>query len=479
MKEKKLQIIVVACFVLVISGIVFLKTDFSNDEHYSDIINDNLYNSGEGLIAITGFICDYDEVLPNGGIIVRGSDIIWEGEGKDLLDIKDKLSSMKLLQTDDFIYPGLIDSHNHPDYNFLPKWKPQQLFNNRYEWASKTSYKKFMDPKRDLQKKRGFNVFFPKLAEVKDLLNGTTMTQGARRLSALSGLVRNCDSYNGVKDDFISTSIKPLGGRELKRVDEIIENLDSGKVRKHIVHLAEGKDEESRQEFYEMQKLGLIRKELVIIHGTALKDKEFKKMSEIKIPLIWSPRSNMVLYGETTRVDKAINDGVKVALAPDWSLTGSENIREELDYAIKVNKEQLNSFFTDIQLFGMITKVPADILGFGDYLGLIEPGMKADIIITDKKLPDNPYKNIGMIKEKEINLVMINGRVYYGEPDYVSSLADPVKFEKIKVEGQNKLIDIAEDEKIYPYATQTFKQLMQEFKDAGYSKDILRIKVEF
>jgi len=479
MNEKKLKIIVIACYAIVILGIIFLKLDIPQEETYSDLIKEHLSNSGKGLLAITGYICDYEEIIPEGGLILEADKIIWEGEKDDLLDISEKLTLMKILETDDYIYPGLIDAHNHPDYNFLPKWEPDNFFDNRYEWARKTAYRKFMDPKRDLQKKRGFNVFFPKLAEIKAILNGTTMTQGTRRLSALSGLTRNADSYNKSCEDYISTSIKPLGGRELKRVDDIIENLNSGKIRKHIVHLAEGKDEESRQEFYEMEKLGLIRKELVVIHGTALQEPEFEKMHQINIPLVWSPKSNMVLYGETTRVDKAIEKGVEVALGPDWSVTGSENIREELMFAEKVNKEQLNSFFTDRQLFGMITAIPAKILGFDEFIGLLEPGMEADIFITDKVLEDNPYSNIGVIKENQINLVMVKGRIYYGAPEYIATLDSPEKFESIKVQGEDKLIDVAEDEKIYPYATQTFEELMQEFRNAGYKHDILRIKVEF
>src|SRR5207253_1274694 len=40
-----------------------------------------------------------------------------------------------------------------------------------------------------------------------------------------------------------------------------------------------------------------------------------------KVGLIWSPRSNIELYGDTTDVRTAKRMCVKIALAPDWSPT--------------------------------------------------------------------------------------------------------------------------------------------------------------
>ena len=49
--------------------------------------------------------------------------------------------------------------------------------------------------------------------------------------------------------------------------------------------------------------------------------------------IVWSPFSNLALYGETTDVATAIGLGIKVALGPDWSPTASKNLLHELKVA--------------------------------------------------------------------------------------------------------------------------------------------------
>jgi len=55
-------------------------------------------------------------------------------------------------------------------------------------------------------------------------------------------------------------------------------------------------------------------------------------MGRKKAKLIWSPHSNIVLDGETN-IRGALQHNVVVALAPDWSVTGSDNMLDELKTA--------------------------------------------------------------------------------------------------------------------------------------------------
>jgi cytosine/adenosine deaminase-related metal-dependent hydrolase len=73
-----------------------------------------------------------------------------------------------------------------------------------------------------------------------------------------------------------------------------------------------------------------------IIHGVALRKPDFEKMAAAGVGLIWSPRSNIELYGETADVATAKAVKVKedqritIALAPDWSPSGSDGVLQEL-----------------------------------------------------------------------------------------------------------------------------------------------------
>ena len=53
-------------------------------------------------------------------------------------------------------------------------------------------------------------------------------------------------------------------------------------------------------------------------------------MREFDVTLVWSPRSNLALYGETVDIGAALNSGLRIELSTDWSPSGSFNMREEV-----------------------------------------------------------------------------------------------------------------------------------------------------
>ena len=73
---------------------------------------------------------------------------------------------------------------------------------------------------------------------------------------------------------------------------------------------------------------------------------DFDDMKTAGAKLVWSPKSNVVLYGTTTNIPLARSKGVPVALAPDWSLSGSVNILDELRFAAAWDKTKWGSTFT-------------------------------------------------------------------------------------------------------------------------------------
>ena len=109
-----------------------------------------------------------------------------------------------------------------------------------------------------------------------------------------------------------------------------------------IVHLAEGvRDGErergdpfsSRHEFDVIRSLGLLTHATVIIHGTGLERTDFAAMHDAGAKLVWSPLSNLLLYGHTANVYDALAEGVNVALGTDWTPSGSPTLLDELKVA--------------------------------------------------------------------------------------------------------------------------------------------------
>jgi cytosine/adenosine deaminase-related metal-dependent hydrolase len=151
-----------------------------------------------------------------------------------------------------------------------------------------------------------------------------------------------------------------------------------------------------------------------VIHGVAFTPSDFRKMRSAAAALVWSPRSNIDLYGSTTDVIAAFREGVFVALAPDWAPTGNRNMLAELQYAAQFNKDQLGGFFSNQQLFEMATSIPARIARIDDKVGSIQVGLYADLFLL-RGDATRPFDALMQSTPKDVQLVFVNGVPVYGD----------------------------------------------------------------
>ena len=112
-----------------------------------------------------------------------------------------------------------------------------------------------------------------------------------------------------------------------------------GSLNAWFVHLSEGVDQSSKAEFDALWDKGLIMDETVVIHGTGMDASQFNQMGTTGAGLVWSPFSNLVLYGDTTDVVAADNAGITISIAPDWGPSGTKNNLHELKVADMWNRE--------------------------------------------------------------------------------------------------------------------------------------------
>jgi 5-methylthioadenosine/S-adenosylhomocysteine deaminase len=445
--------------IIVSLQIGFLLYEKEIKDYFSNWGHDNKYHvsllSGEVFI-LSGTLVDYKRIINDGVIVIQNGKIAWEGK-RNMLDSGNK----SILITNAYIYPGFLDTHNHPSYDFLPKWRPKRKFVNRYQWAGTKAYHSLTNPRRKLMKKKDFKLLMNKIAEVKAIISGTTMIQGARKLKGLSGFVRELDSYPECCKDMVSSAIHPLQPREKKRASRILDAINKHREEFHLIHLGEGTDEKSKNELYELGPLGLLRKETVIIHGTAFGKKEFEVMKKHGMNLIWSPMSNYTLYKTTTRADWAAQAGLTVALAPDWSITGSDNILEELKFAWKMNKKLFNGYFKPKDLFEMITINPAKIFNLDKYLGSLQVGKEADLVVIAKK-NKNPFINLLEVSLADVLLVTIHGELFYGQKKWFPIFGKKNDFELLNVDNKIRALDITEDKRL-PLDDIRYKDILKRF----------------
>ena len=158
------------------------------------------------------------------------------------------------------------------------------------------------------------------------------------------------------------------------------------------------------------------------IHAAGLLPEDFDVLAQQHASMVWSPLSNLLLYGGTARVDAARAAGVTIGLGSDWSPTGSKNLLGELKVAWLYSQHVLNGLFTARDLVAMATRDAARILKWEGLLGTIAAGARADLLVIDGTAGD-PYDALIHAKETDIRLVMINGVARYGVPALMAPLA--------------------------------------------------------
>ncbi len=361
-----------------------------------------------------------------------------------------------IIQTNGMIMPGLIDSHNHGLFNIFNEddWNPGKFFKNHTQWnpTSEPRYGAVVDAKQYMESvSSGANVSceMAKYAETKAIIAGTTsflLAPGATTRKCYRVSARTIDTpHNLLPDDKIRTSISvPSTGAAKSACDAI----KAGTTNAYVVHIAEGIDTTSKKEFDKLlaRENGCFEsKETAITHGTSLTALEFGKMAAADMKLIWSPTSNVFLYNDTTNIPLAISSGVKtIALAPDWALGGGLNMLEELRFADNWDNTKFGDVLSPERLFKMVTSEAAVALGVQQYLGSLEVGKRADITVFSGGVT-TPYDDLLKARPENVRLVMVDGRVAYGDKAIEAAGPAAPGCETINICGVDKFLCLAQD----------------------------------
>lgn len=390
--------------------------------------------SAAAPFALRGCILTPKQKIEDGYVEVVGSIIRRVGEAKPdagipVIDTKKGV-----------ILPGLIDLHGHPEYNVFAAWEPPKLYKNRGQWRRSDAYKAVV--KTPWKVLKPLHRQMTRYAEIRALVSGVTAIQGASEdYPQEEALVRNVDlRIFGQHKARTSIDLK----RDVEKHAQWRQEITDQKVTAFYVHLAEGVDETSMKEFdYLKNEAKLLTAATVIIHGTALIPAQLQDVKDAGAKLVWSPQSNLRLYGKTTDIATALSLGIPVGLGADWLPSGSPNLLAELKIAWREIKQQHGSI-TAKQLVTMVTSGAAEIAGLGDHLGLLAAQRPADIVVLERRY-DDPWENVIEAHPSWIDLVTIGGDLTYGRPEWIKKLAvsDSAipKLEPVLAWGKPMLLD--------------------------------------
>ncbi len=365
-----------------------------------------------------------------------------------------------VVQTHGVIYPGMIDAHNHILFDIFDEthWSPSKVYTNHNQWPNEAKYKALVDTKQYLNGETStvsLGCEMNKYGELKALIAGTTSVQGSGNPAdkqCYGSVARTIDQApNDLGSDKIQTAtIFPTRSA----ADAVCNNMAAGKTDAYAIHVAEGVDATARKEYATLGTITttpecLLNDKTAIIHGTALGDAELTSVAAHGISIVWSPRSNVFLYGggvdftKTTNVPLALQKGINIALAPDWSIGGSQNMLDELRFADQVDNAAFGNLLSSRDLVNMVTINAAKALGVERVLGSIEVGKKADLVVVPGMLAA-PYDALLAATPRTVRLVIVNGRLLYGDAEIQPLGADNLTCETLDVCSGAKFVCMAE-----------------------------------
>lgn len=317
-------------------------------------------------LALTGRVVTMDDAFT-----VRSDAVVYVDRGA-IVAIQDRgapaptgFEAVAAVATGGTIFPGLIELHNHLSYNALPLWTPvPKLFQHRGQWPDHPDYRRLISGPttvvsryRDAQGQAALLAPLVRYVECKCLLGGVTTSQGVM-LSSNAGIQR---FYRG-----IVRNVEQTDDAELFEAQGRIADIDAKDARSFLarlnkedscflLHLSEGvtpsgqADSVARRHFLALQVAPdswALNDRFAGIHAAGLLPEDYDVLGRHGDSIIWSPLSNLLLYGATARVDEARRAGVRIGLGSDWSPSGSKNLLGELKVAWLYSQHLLDGRFS-------------------------------------------------------------------------------------------------------------------------------------
>jgi hypothetical protein len=325
---------------------------------------------------------------------------------------------------DHLIFPGLINAHEHLHVNTVPPLKTGVPFPNSYAWIA-AFQAHFEEPAvvaalqvpKELRLQHG---------ALKNLLAGTTC-------------VAHHDPWHPALDatNFPVALLRDYGwsyalgwpGYGPPAQQSFVETPSD---RPWLIHLAEGTDATAQSELAQLEQLGCLAANSVLVHGVGLRERDIDRVIAHGASVVWCPTSNHALLGRSLDPRRLCAAG-RLALGSDSRLSGARDLLEEMR-GIAARRE-----LNPRQLLGLVTTQAARILRLPAGGGLAS-GAPADLVIVEDRGGDERCGLVG-IERSQIRAVARNGVPRIADPDFAEWFAVAgMEAVPVTLDGRPKLL---------------------------------------
>ncbi len=384
--------------------------------------------AGNGARLFTGVVLKDGETLVGGQVLVNALGVITCAQC-DCSAAEGAADATQVSCPTGVISPGLVNPHEHITYPDKPHAGTEERYEHRNEWRTGANGHTTV---RNGGSKSGADVVG--YAELRHVMAGTTSIAGA---GGAAGFLRNLDQnpvarQEGLEEGVANSDTFPLGDTNGRIVTSGCTDYTSkpttaglSKLAAYMPHIAEGISAGARNEFICLSTApnDVMQGRTAVIHGIGLTAQEIELMAARGTGLIWSPRSNIALYGDTAMVTTYKRLGVSISLGTDWLQSGSMNILRELKCADSLNTRQFARAFSDEQLWRMVTSNAAEAVDVYEKVGRIAPGKMGDLSIFQlATFTASPHRAVIAAEPANVVLTMRGGKALYGDQTLVAAL---------------------------------------------------------
>lgn len=307
---------------------------------------------------------------------------------------------------DHLIFPGLVNAHEHLHLNAVPPLPARTVFPNAYAWIE------------------AFQAHFadPAVAAALRVPKALRLRHGAlKNLVAGVTCVAHHDPWHPALDarDFPVALLRDYGwsyalGWPAYGPPVAASFAATPADRPWLIHLAEGTDAAAQAELAQLDRMGCLAANSVLIHGAGLRARDIERVLDVGAAVVWCPTSNRNLLGRTLDPRRLCAAG-RVALGSDSRLTGARDLLAEMRGVLA--RGELDGR----RLLRLATVDAARILRLPE-CGSLEAGMPADLVIV-RDAGGAACDNFVGIERSRIRAVVRHGTPRIADPDFAEWFA--------------------------------------------------------
>lgn len=174
-----------------------------------------------------------------------------------------------------------------------------------------------------------------------------------------------------------------------------------------------------------LERLGALSEITSIMHGVWLDDDDIRRVARAGATVVHNPVSNLRFGAGLAPVRSLLRAGVNVALGCDGtSSNDGQSVLEAMKFASilhNIANPDYKQWITPAESFQMATEGGAHSALWGDVIGTIEPGKRADLVLLDRRAPSFvPLRDVvAQLVYAEaghaVRTVLVDGRIVVDE----------------------------------------------------------------